>query len=931
MQIDPRARLFRALSPPLLLLAMLGPPALGSTAEDCVAGWSASHLRLPGTSGGVRALAVFDDGTGPALYAGGEFEIAGGRRASRIARWNGQDWSPLAGDLDSSVTALCVFDEGSGPALYVGGTFTQIDGVPFAHLARWDGASWSDVGGGVGGGTFQGTRVACLRVFDEGIGPALYVGGDFTAAGGTSVHHLARWDGASWSAMGPGLSAHVGPIPVAALEVFDDGNGARLYAAGSLALGNVLRWSGAAWEPLGRGIGGTVSTLTVYDDGSGPQLVAGGHFMAAGGQEMRRVARWNGASWSTLGNGIGLGVPDQTHVASLLAFDSGSGPELYATGSFQQGAPFLYGIARWTGSAWVPLGEGLSNSSFNDGRGSCLSLYDEGSGPALFVGGTFQRSGAVGMPNIGRWDGAAWSQVGSGFSGPATPEVRAAAEFDDGSGPALYVGGSFLGLAGVASPAIVRSQGGTWSSVGSGLRHANGTPQVSDLEVFDSGTGAALFAAGSFTSSAGVSLQGLARWDGSAWSALAGGTLLAPGTSGLIVRSLKAHDDGLGPALFAAGNFSSPVQGIGRWNGATWWSLGGVFGDVQTLAVHDDGSGPALYAAGGFTHIGGVAAAGIARWDGGAWSPVGAGITSSGGRIFALAVHDAGNGPQLHAGGSFAEMGGQAAANVARWDGLQWHPLGSGVFGAVHALGSFDEGSGALLYVGGSFSLAGGHPAHGLARWDGTAWTIPAGELGVQAPSGILPGSVLMLHGREPDSGPELWVGGGFQLSPTGDGALTRFTGCGPPPAPYCFGDGSGVPCPCGNTGPVGHGCRNSLALGAVLSATGSAGTGADDLTLGGSRLPLAAPCLLVVGSTAVQGGAGVAFGDGLRCVGGAVTRLGVKLSGPTGAVVYGPGLGGIGGWQAGDVRRFQIGYRDPLGPCGTGFNFSNGIEIVFR
>jgi hypothetical protein len=35
----------------------------------------------------VYALTVFDDGTGPALYAGGEFTTAGGTPASYIAAW----------------------------------------------------------------------------------------------------------------------------------------------------------------------------------------------------------------------------------------------------------------------------------------------------------------------------------------------------------------------------------------------------------------------------------------------------------------------------------------------------------------------------------------------------------------------------------------------------------------------------------------------------------------------------------------------------------------------------------------------------------------------------------------------------------------------------------------------------------------------------
>jgi hypothetical protein len=83
-------------------------------------------------NGGVRSLAVYDDGSGPALYAGGTFNIAGGVAAERIAKWNGSSWAPLgsgvSGGASTNVMALVVHDDGGGPALYAGGTFTVAGG-----------------------------------------------------------------------------------------------------------------------------------------------------------------------------------------------------------------------------------------------------------------------------------------------------------------------------------------------------------------------------------------------------------------------------------------------------------------------------------------------------------------------------------------------------------------------------------------------------------------------------------------------------------------------------------------------------------------------------------------------------------------------------------------------------------------------------------
>lgn len=89
----------------------------------------------------VHALTVFDDGSGPSLYAGGEFTSAGGVAALGLARWEGSSWQTLAGAAsdvlrDPVLYALTVFDDGAGPALCVGGSF-EVSPAGDANLARW--------------------------------------------------------------------------------------------------------------------------------------------------------------------------------------------------------------------------------------------------------------------------------------------------------------------------------------------------------------------------------------------------------------------------------------------------------------------------------------------------------------------------------------------------------------------------------------------------------------------------------------------------------------------------------------------------------------------------------------------------------------------------------------------------------------------------
>ena len=135
---------------------------------------------------------------GAALYVGGEFTRAdtrsgGGIAASRIARWNGQSWSALGSGLDGQADALAVFDDGAGPALYAAGAFNNAGGQPAHRIARWRHNAWSAVGQGLDG------DASALTVFGlPGSQPMLIVGGAFTTAGGLPAPHIAAW-GPRWS------------------------------------------------------------------------------------------------------------------------------------------------------------------------------------------------------------------------------------------------------------------------------------------------------------------------------------------------------------------------------------------------------------------------------------------------------------------------------------------------------------------------------------------------------------------------------------------------------------------------------------------------------------------------------------------------------------------------------------------------------------
>jgi hypothetical protein len=689
----------------VLIALLLAASALAQ--GSCAPAWSSNAFVPNGTNGVVRALLVFDDGTGPALYAGGQFTVAGGATVSNVARWNGASWSGVGSGTNGIVQALAVFDDGTGPALYAGGQFASAGGGGAANIARWNGSAWSPLGVGVNG------PVAALAVFAG----SLYVGGAFSFAGGIPAPNVARFGAGGWSAAGSGLPTP----PQSSLKCFavhDDGSGAALYAGGlfpQFGANNIWKWNGSAWSMVGSGIitpspfnAPSVNALAAHDDGGGAALFAGGAFSTAGGMPASNIAKWNGMGWTPILGGV------NGPVTGLAAFDDGSGPALYVAGfiSTANGTP-VTGVAKWAGGVWSAVGSGVNGQCW------AFAAWDDGSGAALFAGGGFSLAGGLAASNVARLSGAGWSSLG--VDRGITGTVNALAVFDDGGGPRLFAGGQFT-VAGFTGTANIAKLGpGGWTPIAPGI-----DGPVLALAVHDDGGGPALFAGGFFTTIGGLPCASIAKWNGTAWSNL------GVGLSGGTVNALASFDDGTGSDLYVGGTFFNAggvtsANHVARWNGSTWSMVGGLGtnGNINALTVLDDGGGTSLFAGGDFTTIGGVSANRVARWNG-TWSGVGSGITGAGlsAIVYSLASYPRPSGPpRLVAGGNFTQAAGAPGTNVAIWNGVSWGPLGGGVDDRVNALRAFDDGAGPVLYAGGLFANAGGSPAARVARWSGASWS----------------------------------------------------------------------------------------------------------------------------------------------------------------------------------------------------------------
>jgi hypothetical protein len=152
---------------------------------------------------------------------------------------------------------------------------------------------------------------------------------------------------------------------------------------------------------------------------------------------------------------------------------------------------------------------------------------------------------------------------------------------------------------------------------------------------------------------------------------------------------------------------------------------------------------------------------------------------------------------------------------------------------------------------------------------------------------------------------------------------------------PFCAGDGSANACPCGNASAPdsGRGCVNSLALSSWLTAIGTASLSNDKVVLKGSGMPDGG-VLYFQGTAQQAGGGGVAFGDGLLCVGGSIRRLAVKINAANASSLPAtgePALSTTGALTSAGTVHYQLWYRDANVYCAAEtFNLTNALSIVW-
>lgn len=503
------------------------------------------------------------------------------------------------------------------------------------------------------------------------------------------------------------------------------------------------------------------------------------------GANFSSLAWFDGIAWRLMETGVRdrrevIGANFSPGTVKTILID---GSDVYVGGQFWVDAEVdgqtvpVSGVARWsrTDEQWYGLSYGLATDRERQGanvNGAVEDLFIWNGD--LYAAGNFEGSCTTSNCNddrfsdeynvdhelLARWNGTQWRTVDPGIT-RFLSRGRAVSFYDlhpapngdliaagnveqvrDAQGNDVYCDGIFR----------VKAVGGVSCLAGGSSR--NGTDGIFYSVTVDEGTGD-LVVGGVFTSvdddsddgTPGTTAQNIARWDGTAWSAI------GLGLDGR-VRQLR-YDAG---AVQAFGDFPSHAV---RFTAGAWQPLGnGTPAPIRRTVETSEGL---------------VAASDLLQtWDGATWSYWGLGLS---GEVVDLDIDPADG--KVYVVGSFAGPPGARSANgLAVWDGQRWEPVGGGAtFGAASSVdreGRFEElhpqavvaREGVIYVTGRSFSVVqpGGQELsveNAVARWDGQQWALLPGTL-VDYLDGRTCGNAISIEDMALTTYGELYVGGCF-------------------------------------------------------------------------------------------------------------------------------------------------------------------------
>jgi|GEM_PF-2082025 hypothetical protein len=246
----------------------------------------------------------------------------------------------------------------------------------------------------------------------------------------------------------------------------------------------------------------------------------------------------------------------------------------------------------------------------------------------------------------------------------------------------------------------------SFSPLSTGVNSGPGQPFL-----FADSTNNTVYLGGWISSVGNTPVQGMARWNGIAWDSMG---------SGVTPRAIVNYNG----EIIVGGTYGSPTnhpsgRGLSKWNGNAWVPFADAvsssgWGCVDGLLVDNNN----LYVFGCFDSIDGVPANMIAKFDGSAWNTFPVLDTAyGGGVIYSAAIYN----NELFVGGNFEFPYQSGRGEIAKWDGTTWQQVGNGITGSLASVGSLKVFNNEL-WVGGGFETAWGDSGNYLMKWNGNNW-----------------------------------------------------------------------------------------------------------------------------------------------------------------------------------------------------------------
>lgn len=534
--------------------------------------------------------------------------------------------------------------------------------------------------------------------------------------------------------------------PVRDMIVFEDRLiiGGEFTSYGDVHMSRIGAWDGTKWAPLGDGFNGQVLALAIYKG----QLIAGGSFTQSGTTQLDHLAAWNGDEWQAMSIGVDGAVHSMATNDTNWLLVAGNFSRIDATrGGWLDGDRIRGGgVIAFDGNTWVNLADETyrGNIEFKSRVRSIVGYKDH-----FYAVGAFEVDETP-FSSLSIQPGQPWRAFTGGDGESQRPGPI--------HGASISIVGTQMFICGNLGTDLRNDLSDRFISIDLETQEPQAElieldrPVMSVAEVDDQ-----LYAAGYFNTLSGCRLSRLGTnyWEHSPTG----------GFNGPVLKLINYRGE-----LFAGGQFgqaggkTAPYMAVlrnGSWDSVSTLKRSGTpFVRPPGLVFAKEG---VLYTSDWqtpLTHIDRLPskrrklAIAPRRWQFTTQTYTYKGQFLVGQRVFAgnqltpIAdlTFDSKYGPgtgqgliwcyadwdgDLFAGGWFDSINDRPVLNVARFDGSEWTPVGSGLLGTVE-LWSYPIVKSLLrkdeyLYAGGFFELESGE-RHSIARWSRNQDWAPVGS-----------------------------------------------------------------------------------------------------------------------------------------------------------------------------------------------------------